>query len=100
MTERDRVLSALDAGGVIASGLSQLGGPLGVGAAVIAKILKMSAHSMRHKGASVDDIIASIKEPRKLNMPWPTKAPAELQKEWDTEAGTPSALAAKKREEE
>lgn len=98
MTERDRVLSALDAGGVIASGLSQLGGPLGVGAAVIAKILKMTAHSMRHKGASVDDIIASIKEPRKLSMPWPTKSPAELQKEWDTEAGTPSSK--KLREEE
>jgi hypothetical protein len=69
--------------GEVAKVIAQRTGPLGIGALGVSVIADAVAGVIRSRGASVDEILAAIKEPRELSLKilsWdelPSKEPKE-----------------------
>lgn len=57
----------------IAGGLAKRTGPLGIGALGVAAIADAVAGAIRSRGATVEEILAGIKEPRTIQYPWDEK---------------------------
>lgn len=57
----------------LAGGLAKRSGPLGIGALGVAAIADAVAGAIRSRGATVEEIVAGIKEPRAIQFPWDEK---------------------------
>jgi hypothetical protein len=71
---RDEALEALDLVGAMASASAASGGTIGIGALAVAALAQGAAAAMRAHGLELDDILATIRTPRALHMPWTDRA--------------------------
>lgn len=67
---REDTIKALDVVGDVAMAVHRGGGLIAAPALIVASILKSAANAMRRQNDTVDDIIAKIRMPRHLTMPW------------------------------
>ena len=67
---REDAIKALDVVGDVAMAVHRGGGLIAAPALIVASILKSAANAMRRQNDTVDDILAKIRMPRHLTMPW------------------------------
>jgi len=71
MSDYDSVtVKTLDSLATLAQSLTAFGGPLALGATGAAALLRTAARAIQDRRKSLDEIIAGIREPRRLEMPW------------------------------